>query len=76
MRRNRRLANFFQSILDYENCANIFAIEYSRYVSVSANRNVVKDVDVMIQRAIAAAGGNDVALSDKPDESRMPKYFP
>lgn len=64
----QKTCKFCHSILDYENSATLFAIEYSRCVSACADRNEVNDVDVMIQRANAAVQGDDAAASDNRDE--------
>lgn len=73
----QRTCKFCHSLLDYENSATLFAIEYSRCVSACADRNEVNDVGVMMQRANAAVQGDESALNVNQDDDirRMWKHL-
>lgn len=64
----QKTCKFCHSILDYEDSATLFAIEYSRCVSACADRKEVNDVDLMIQRANAAVQGDTFASNDSDVE--------
>lgn len=47
----KKSCKFCHSNLDYENSATLFAIEYSRCMSASADQNELHDVDKMLKKA-------------------------
>lgn len=47
----KQTCQFCHSNLDYENSSTLFAIEYSRCMSASADQNEINDVDSMLKKA-------------------------
>lgn len=61
----KETCKFCHSDLDYQNSATLFAIEYSRCMSASADQNELNDVDRMLKKAEnQVLGQNDDNVDD------------